>query len=566
MSFFTLSSDIILIILEELDPLSLFHFCLASRAIHAIVTRSTTLRYHHELALCGMRDGPPGSYSPRTRLLSLLGYKRGWPTLSPSAEDRLFITPPTIMGVSGNYLFHASQSPLNNGYEWVLHVYQLRSFRMAPQSRLPYYQHNVPFEIRKVAIDASQELMILAQLFFPPQQQVVLIANSAITVMLHIRNLYICQDHPRAAQPRLSFQTDWWGDFPPGQRLSIEQVRICGSLVAASIRLELETGEGTTELVVFNWCRGGSPVRTLTGDLLSFDFIDESRLIVASHPDDDGSDDSTTWERRSDGLYANEKGKRPPQIAIQEIYKAHDHDFPSSRSYEFAEAWSGVSFVQLCPNHSSNISPLPGTLFDSSTSCRSTAVLLEFQPHATPSGCSRKIIVVFDQSRLPLRGERFDTMRWEDWQHHCMVLNLPDRADAVQLCGRRLTFFENLKDAQDVATAIDATSRVHVLDLNPRTASFLWSLSRTDPPWRWRDSLTALSTVFVHRGSRYVRTSTVDAINMTWMNTTEDSLVLYDVRLHSRSSSLLSKLGFKEREGQCHIRILTFGKEVRESA
>lgn len=28
MSFFTLSSDIILIILEELDPLSLFHFCL----------------------------------------------------------------------------------------------------------------------------------------------------------------------------------------------------------------------------------------------------------------------------------------------------------------------------------------------------------------------------------------------------------------------------------------------------------------------------------------------------------------------------------------------------------
>lgn len=81
--------------------------------------------------------------------------------------------------------------------------------------------------------------------------------------MLHIRNLYVCQDHTRAAQPRLSFQTDWWGDFPSGQRLSIVQVQICGSLVAASVRLELETGEGTTELVVFNWCRGGSPVRTV---------------------------------------------------------------------------------------------------------------------------------------------------------------------------------------------------------------------------------------------------------------------------------------------------------------
>lgn len=32
MSFFTLSSDIILIILEELDPLSLFHFCLVCDA------------------------------------------------------------------------------------------------------------------------------------------------------------------------------------------------------------------------------------------------------------------------------------------------------------------------------------------------------------------------------------------------------------------------------------------------------------------------------------------------------------------------------------------------------
>ena len=162
-----------------------------------------------------------------------------------------------------------------------------------------------------------------------------------------------------------------------------------------------------------------------------------------------------------------------------------------------------------------------------------TAVLLEFQPHSVPSGCSRKIIVVFDQSKLPLVKDKFDTVRWEDWQHHCMVLNLPDHADAVQLCGRRLTFFENLKDAGGTGgTAADPTSRVHVLDLNPWTFDFLWSLSRTDPPWRWQDTLTALSTVFMHRGSRYVRTSTVDTMSMTWMDTTEDSLVLYDVRLH----------------------------------
>ncbi|KAF9224024.1 hypothetical protein BS17DRAFT_92170 [Gyrodon lividus] len=545
MSFFTLSGDIILIILEELDPISLFRFCVASRVIHSIVGHSTTLRYRYELSLCGMRDGPPGGgYAARDRLLSLLGHKRGWPTLSPSAEDRLRIAPPTIMGVSGNFLFHASQSPLNNGFEWILHVYELRSFRTAPKSRLPYYQHNVPFDIRKVAIDASQGLMVLAQLYFPPQQ------NSAIMAVLHIRNLCVCQEHPQAAHPTLRFQTDWWGSLSPGQRISIEQVQICGSLVAVSVRLELETGEGTTELVIFNWRRGGAPVRTFTSDMLSYDLISEACLVTLSQPDEDEDDDSgdfvvTAWERRSDGLYTSERGKRPPQISVCDISQVHDHQLPETRSYEFAEAWGAVSFMQLCPNHSlkENMSPFPGTLFYNDPSFRLTAVTLEFQQHAIPSGCSRKMIILFDQSKLQSSEVVEDTVRWEDWQQHCMVLNLPDRADAIQLTGRRLAFFENVKGSP--TSPLESSGRVHILDLNPHMAGFLWSLSRTNPPWRWRDTVAAVSTIFDHRGSEYVRTSTVDTLNITWIDITEDSAVLYD-----------------EREGQCLIRILTFGKEV----
>ncbi|KIK98236.1 hypothetical protein PAXRUDRAFT_824089 [Paxillus rubicundulus Ve08.2h10] len=548
MSFFTLSGDIILMILEELDPLSLFHFCLASRVIHSIVGHSTALRYRYELSLCGMRDGPPGGgYAARDRLLSLLGYKRGWPTLSQTAEDRLRIAPPTIMGVSGTFLFHASQSPFNNGFEWVLHVYELRSFRMAPKPRLPYYQHNVPFDIRKVAIDASQGLMVLAQVYFPPHQ------NSAIMAVLHIRNLYVCQEHQQATHPRLCFYTDWWGALPPGQRISIEQVQICGSLVAVSIRLELETGEGTTELIVFNWRRGGAPLRTFTSDILFFDLISESRLIILSQPDEDEDDDNgdsvvTTWERKSDGLYTSERGKRPPRISVCDISRVLDHQLlPETRSYEFAEAWNAVSFMQICPNHSlkDNVSQSPGILFYNDPSLRLTAVTLDFQPHAIPSGCSRKMVILFDQSKLQ-SSEVEDTVRWEDWQKYCMVLNLPDRADAVQLAGRRLAFFENVKDSS--TSPLESSSRVHFLDLNQYMAHFLWSLSRTNPPWRWRDTVAAVSTIFDHRGSQYVRTSTVDTLNMTWIDATEDSVVLYD-----------------EREGQCLIRILTFGKEVRAS-
>ncbi|KIJ65551.1 hypothetical protein HYDPIDRAFT_88588 [Hydnomerulius pinastri MD-312] len=547
MSFFTLPGDIIFMILEELDPLSLFHFCLASRNIHTIVEQSTSLRYRYELAICGMRDGPPSNYSARDRLLPLLSHKRGWPTLSSSAEDKIRITPPTIMGVSGNFLFHASQSPLNNGFEWILHVYELRSFRTAPKPRLPYYQHNVPFDVRKVAIDASQGLMVLAQLYFPPQE------NSAIIALLHIRNLFVCQEHPQAAQPRLRFPTDWWGTVPPGQRMSVEQVQICGSLVAVSVCLELEKGEGTTELVIFNWRRGGAPVRSFASDVLSFDLTSDSRLIILSQPDEDEEDDDsgdsvvTTWERRSDGLYTSERGKRPPQISVYEIFQDR-RPLSGTRSYEFAEAWSTASFMQLCSNQSlkENTSPSPETLFYNDPSLRLTAVMLEFPQNAIPSGCSRKIVVLFDESKLQLCDVGEDVVRWEEWQDHCMVLNLPDRADAVQLAGRRLVFFENNKDSTTFPA--DSSSRIHVLDLNPYMARYLWSLSRTSPPWRWRDTLPALSTVFAHRGSPYVRTSTVDTQKITWIDTTEDGVVLYD-----------------EREGQADIRILTFGQEVRAS-
>jgi len=189
MSVFNLSGELILLILDELDPVSLLQFCTvsvtssdsmvflhitlyrqASRVIYNMVGHTSTLRYHYELALCGMRDGLPSRYSPRDRLAPLLGYKRGWSTLSWSTEDRLSFTPPTIMGVSGNFLYQGSQSPLNNGFTWTLHIYALRSLRGIPQGRLAYYQYNVPFEIRRVAIDPSQDLMVLAQLYFPAQE------------------------------------------------------------------------------------------------------------------------------------------------------------------------------------------------------------------------------------------------------------------------------------------------------------------------------------------------------------------------------------------------------------
>ncbi|KAI6113018.1 hypothetical protein F5141DRAFT_752799 [Pisolithus sp. B1] len=539
MSLFKLSTELLLLILDELDPVSLLQFCRASQLIHSLVEGTTSLRYCYELALCGLREGPHNQHSSNDRLDTLLSYKRGWSTLTWSAEDRLTFAPPTIMGVSGNYLYQAAQVPLPNEFLWCLRIYELRCLRRTPQRGLHFYQYFIAFEIRKVVIDASQNLIVWAQIHFPPQQ------NSPVLGVLHLRDLRADHDHREAAQPRLQYRTEWWGITPPGERVSIQQVQVCGSLVALSIRLELEDGEGITELALFNW-RTGSALRTFTGDTLTFDLMSDTRVAVVCQPDDDeerssGSSNSS-YERRPDGLYTYDKGKRSPQIGVYEI--SHEPErgpfLPRTRSYEFPESWNVVSFVQQCPNSSAKVltPPAPGTLFDNDPRLRLIAVTLDFPHDARPRGISRKVVVVIDESKLVPADYGEEVVRWADWQEHCMILNLPDQADGVQLCGRRLVFFEN-----SAGPPQDPSSRVHSLDLNPYTASYLQSLARRSPPWRWQASI---STVFDHRGSKYVRTSTSNTHDLTWMDVTEDNLVLYH-----------------EREGQTGVRVLTFGQGIR---
>ncbi|KAH7926051.1 hypothetical protein BV22DRAFT_390964 [Leucogyrophana mollusca] len=546
MSLFKLSKELVLLILEELEPVSLLRFCQASHLIHSVAASCTALRYRYELALCGMRDGPPSNRSPRVRLEQLLNYKRGWPTLAWSSEDRLRITPPTILGVTGRFLYQASENTLPNGlFQWTLQIYELRSFRSALADPLRHCRFNIPFDIRQVAIDPSQDLMVLAELYFPTN-------NSAITARLHFLNLWTCHQHHRAAQLRFQFHTDWWGALPPGQRILIQQVVICGSVVGLSVRLEVEEGEATTELVLVNWHTSGPRTRRYSGDLLSFDIINESCLVVVSHPDDeddeDGSGESvvTTWEKRPDGLYMNERGKRPPQINVYDINDAHDPPTPRIRSYELPESWSTVSLMRISPNSSPrvNAEPTPGAFFYSDPSQRLLVISAEFPPEATPPGCSRNIALVLDESFLQPPGPGEEIVRWNQWRSRCMIFNLPDRAEGLQAVGRRLVFFENV--AEPGHSTVDSSSRVHMLDLNPYAVDFLQSIVRSPSPWRWNGPWTTITTVVPRRSTRYIRTSTVEAYNITWIDATEDSIILYN-----------------ECEGQTSIRILTFGPDPR---
>jgi hypothetical protein len=284
-----LSADLILLILEVTDQESLLQFCRvspavcchtyvqicsycvthmskASRWIYFLVMETKSLRYQVELALSGMRDGPPSEHPPPARLEQLLTYKKAWPALTWSHEDRLEISSPTIMGVSGGFFYHASENS-HQYFQWTLELYELRSFRTSHTvSHLRRLRFNVPFDISNVVIDLSQNLLALVELDQPNKcvcfsgsiGQFVIDSQrcsaNPICARLRCYDLWTCAAHPRASAHVFALQTHWWGPLCPEQHVLVKQVQICGSRIALAVRLEMMEGRaGSTEIVVVDW-------------------------------------------------------------------------------------------------------------------------------------------------------------------------------------------------------------------------------------------------------------------------------------------------------------------------
>jgi hypothetical protein len=143
------------------------HTAKASRWVHYLVMETKTLRYKVELALSGMKDGPNSGHPAPARLQQLLAYKKAWPALDWSHEDRLKIPRPTIMGVSGGFFYHASENS-DQYFQWTLELYELRSFRIGRfTSHLQHFIFNVSFDVANVVIDPSQNLLVLVELDQP---------------------------------------------------------------------------------------------------------------------------------------------------------------------------------------------------------------------------------------------------------------------------------------------------------------------------------------------------------------------------------------------------------------
>lgn len=77
-------------------------------------------------------------------------------------------------------------------------------------------------------------------------------ANPAHT-RLRFRDLHTSTRHSNASASPFTSRTGWWNGLPLGSRVCVNQVETCGSRVGFTVRLEIEEGQGPTEILIVDW-------------------------------------------------------------------------------------------------------------------------------------------------------------------------------------------------------------------------------------------------------------------------------------------------------------------------
>lgn len=111
-----------------------------------------------------------------------------------------------------------------------------------------------------------------------------------------------------------------------------------------------------------------------------------------------------------------------------------------------------------------------------------------------------------------------------------MIIHLPDEAHTFKVVGRKLVFLQSLREQN---CAADSRSRLHVLDFNDYAAECLRCVARGSSARSWNGKWVSASQILRVGASECVRTSTTQVQDITWVDATEDSVVLYNVRVPS---------------------------------
>ncbi|KAJ7334240.1 hypothetical protein DFH08DRAFT_880598 [Mycena albidolilacea] len=387
---YRISNDVLMSILEWLDPRSLFMASKAFKRIYGIVMEYHSLRYKLELAVSGMRDGiAPRAAAPLLgRLHLLLSYRTDWPRLSWTHEYKMQLITPSHLGTSGGFIH---QIRPHGAYDTV-EITELPSCRTGRSPTLTRRLRFTSPPIETICIDASQALIVATHIFCQA---------GIIGVQFHFRDLWTFGKHPRA--PAESYE------IPTQSVAAVSRATI--SIFGSKMAMTLEFLGGKTNHLIMDWRNFGA--RWI--DDPDIRLLDEDLLLVLC-----------------------KRGSSAPIINLCSI--SNIANMVVLRQYELPGTWNN-STITFCANYSSRL-PSASAMFYSDPAQR----ILVISAKPSPKSSSRSWLFVNEGyfRYAPSRRDRF-VVPWSVWGQYCLVKDLARSRTAVRgpyAVGSRIVFLE----------------------------------------------------------------------------------------------------------------------------
>ncbi|KAF9266902.1 hypothetical protein L218DRAFT_755841 [Marasmius fiardii PR-910] len=500
LSWRNVPDDVLISVLGYLDPPSLWRACKAFKRIHALVKDFSHLRYKHELAVLGMKDGPVAHarVPPLYRMQLLSAYRQGWDGFSWTFETKTQVPQSARAGASGGFLQQIKEHVGGT----VLDLMELPSTRA---NRLPASTRHLRYissGIESLALDQVQALIVTSHAFSHQGQ---------IGIQLHFRDLWSYNKHPKACAPSYEFSTQ------VSSRLRRINISVCGSKVAIS----LEFSGGRMKHLVMSWFTFDA--RWLDDeDVL---FLDETYLLGINR------------DRRS-GI---------PLMRLYNISKPSS--FTVLREFELPDTWDR-SIIEFCPNSSprSDFLVSSSTVFYSAPETRILGIKSRKSSRDPEAPYSPNDWLFIRESYFRLGMSRKDPLRvlWKQWGQFCVVKEVmnypPSMIRGPYIIGTKVFYVENTAarvgrghSGDGRSAHVHGGSRLHAIGFSPFTDHVESQIGQS-----WV-SIGRKAGIIPSEYSKLIPPATVDGLAVEDLSVTEDNVILFTELRHGyRLASVLT--------------------------
>lgn len=249
-----------------------------------------------------------------------------------------------------------------------------------------------------------------------------------------------------------------------------------------------------------------------------------------------------------------------PRLLLCDISNVTDQSFPWLRVYKLPDTWSTLSSIDIRPNLSPSreTNMASGTYFYPDPCSRIAVISIDLGPNSIPSGHSKHVILVLEESFLRPAGHNEPAvLSWSQWGQQCLVRYISDDAYSFSVIGRRLIYLETVEDK------MSPRSRLRTVEFYPRSAGYTQSNHGAQQA-RARSGRGTVSGSCSQPGKPFpqVGSNSMDVQNATMFGATEDNLVIFHVRsYHYFAVTCLTSV---KEDQETLVRILTFGKSTLE--